>query len=84
MNRFDYKLIADPGFFIDNCTKHHSFHVHYKNEKEELKKKSSYYRSLNGSWKFHYAKNLKETIKGFESLDYSCDDWDNIKVPCNI
>ena len=23
-------------------------------------------------------------IKGFESLDYSCDGWDNIKVPCNI
>lgn len=84
MKKFKYSLAADPGFFIDGCTKHHSFHVHYKNEKEEKKKKSSFYQSLNGVWKFHYARNYKETIQGFESLNYSCDKWDNIKVPCNI
>ena len=84
MKKFDYKLIADPSFFIDGCTNHHAFFVHYKNAKEEMKKKSSFYQSLNGTWKFHYARNFKETIKGFESLDYSCKNWDNIKVPCNI
>ena len=84
MKKFNYNLLSDPSFFIDGCNKHHAFFIHYKNAKEENNKKSSFYKSLNGLWKFHYAKNLKETIKGFESLKYSCDDWDNIKVPCNI
>ena len=84
MKKFNYNLVADPSFFIDGCTDHHSFFIRYKNAKEESKKKSSFYQSLNGIWKFHYAKNIKETIKGFESLNYSCEKWDNIKVPCNI
>ena len=84
MSKFDYQLVSNPSFFIDGCCKHHCFFIHYKNEKEEIKKKSSFYQSLNGTWKFHYAKNYKETIKGFEALNYSCAKWDNIKVPCNI
>jgi len=84
MKKFNYNLVADPSFFIDGCNEHHSFHIHYKNSKEELNKKSSFYQSLNGTWKFHYAKNYNEVIKGFEALNYSCDNWDNIKVPCNI
>ena len=84
MKKFNYQLVADPSFFIDGCNKHHSFFIHYKNKKEALNNKSSFYQSLNGTWKFHYAKNNKETIKGFESLNYSCANWDNIKVPSHI
>ena len=84
MRKFNYRLVSNPSFFIDGCNKHHSFFVHYKNAKEQMNKKSSFYQSLNGTWKFHYAKTFKDTIKNFESLDYSCDKWDNIKVPCNI
>ena len=84
MKHFSYRKVRNPRYFIDGCTDHHAFFVHYRNAKEEMNKKSSFYKNLNGKWKFHYAKNYKETIRGFESLDYLCDEWDNIKVPCNI
>lgn len=84
MKRFNYQLVKDPSYFRDGCTEHHAFFTHYKNAKEESKKHSSYYQSLNGTWKFHYANHYRDTIKGFETLGYSCDDWDTIIVPCNI
>lgn len=40
--------------------------------------------SLNGLWKFAYAKNYNSTIKGFESKEYDCEDWDDIRVPAHI
>lgn len=36
---------------------------------------------LNGEWKFAYATNYENAIKGFEKADYDCSGWDNIKVP---
>ena len=40
--------------------------------------------SLNGLWKFHYAKNYNCTIPGFEKEEYSCVSWDDIRVPAHI
>lgn len=40
--------------------------------------------AFNGIWKFHYAKNLKETIPGFEKPEYDTSDWDDIHVPAHI
>ena len=40
--------------------------------------------SLNGLWKFHYAKNYESTIPGFETLEYDCRTWDDIRVPAHI
>ena len=84
MKKFNYKKVADPTYFIDGCNRHHCFHIHYRNKKEAQNNKSSFYYSLNGKWKFHYAKKYSDTIKGFESLKYSCDKWDDIIVPANI
>ena len=42
------------------------------------------FRSLNGLWKFHYAKNYNCTIPGFEKTDYCCEPWDDIRVPAHI
>ena len=42
------------------------------------------YTSLNGLWKFHYAKNYRCTIKGFEKEEYNCSSWDDIRVPAHI
>jgi len=48
---------------------------------EKDRHKSSFFQSLNGSWKFHYAPNPKKTITGFELLDFPVDSWEDIEVP---
>ena len=45
---------------------------------------SEYPESLNGVWKFHYGNNYESTVPGFEKLDYSCADWNDIRVPAHI
>ncbi|MBP3197421.1 MAG: beta-galactosidase, partial [Butyrivibrio sp.] len=40
--------------------------------------------SLNGMWKFHYAKSYKAVVEGFEKDDYDCNFWDDIHVPAHI
>ncbi|MFG2647099.1 glycoside hydrolase family 2 TIM barrel-domain containing protein [Streptomyces sp. NPDC048436] len=45
--------------------------------------KSPYHRSLNGSWRFHWAKNPERRPDGFEADDYDVSGWDRIPVPSN-
>ena len=81
---FDVKKIHDPKFFKENCMATHSDHVTYKNEAEAVEQNSSFRLSLDGIWKFHYAKNDAQTIPGFEAEDYNCRPWDDIRVPAHI
>lgn len=81
---FDVKKIHDPKFFKENCMAAHSDHVTYKNEAEAVEQNSSFRLSLDGIWKFHYAKNDAQTIPGFEAEDYNCRPWDDIRVPAHI
>lgn len=81
---FDVKKIHDPKFFKENCMAAHSDHVTYKNEAEAMEQNSSFRLSLDGIWKFHYAKNDAQTIPGFEAEDYNCRPWDDIRVPAHI
>lgn len=84
MRQFDYNMLKNPEYFRDGRMDAHSDHVYYKNKDEMAEKKTSYRFSLNGLWKFHYAKNYKSTIPGFEGEDYCCDGWDDIHVPAHI
>lgn len=81
---FDYKKVKDPQFFRENRLAAHSDHRFYASETELMRKKSSYVYSLNGFWKFSYARNYESSIKGFECMDYSCRDWEEIRVPAHI
>ena len=81
---FDVKNIHDPKFFKENCMAAHSDHVTYKNEAEAMEQNSSFRLSLDGIWKFHYAKNDAQTIPGFEAENYNCRPWDDIRVPAHI
>ena len=81
---FDVKKIHDPKFFKENCMAAHSDHVTYKNEAEAVEQNSSFRLSLDGIWKFHYAKNDAQTIPGFEAEGYNCRPWDDIRVPAHI
>lgn len=84
MKIFDYNLVKNPEYFADNRMAAHSDHIYYGSQ-EELKNKDNRFRySLNGLWKFHYAKNYESAVKGFETTDYCCSSWDDIRVPAHI
>lgn len=52
--------------------------------KREKMGKLLFRHSLNGLWKFHYARNYASAIPGFEEEAYSCKDWEDIYVPAHI
>ena len=76
MNTFDYKKVKDPQYFRDARMDAHSDHIYYRTKEEAEEKQSSYRVSLNGLWKFHYAKNYADVVAGFEKEDYCCVGWD--------
>lgn len=84
MSKFNVDNLKNPEFFQENRLEAHSDHVIYRNEIEVLQKKTSCRMSLNGLWKFDYAKNMDLAIEGFESLDCNCREWDEIRVPAHI
>ena len=81
---FEIKKIHDPRFFKENCMAAHSDHVAYADETEAEEKKSSFRLSLDGIWKFHYARNYAQTVNGFEAETFDCKCWEDIRVPAHI
>ena len=81
---FDAARIADPQYFEENRLPPHSDHRFYRDADEAARKESSFILSLNGLWKFHYAKNLACAVPGFEAEKYNCKSWDEIRVPSHI
>ncbi len=77
-NKFDLNMLKDPKIFKVNCLPAHSDHVVYRTDEELKRGENSFRECLDGIWKFHYAKNLKETIPGFEKPEYDTSDWDDI------
>ena len=81
---FEIKKIHDPKFFKENCMAAHSDHVAYADETEAEEKKSSFRLSLDGIWKFHYARNYTQTVNGFEAETFDCKCREDIRVPAHI
>lgn len=84
MANFDFNRVKDPEFFKENVLPAHSDHVAFASSDELEAGVSSLKLSLNGLWKFHYAKNYRATIPGFEKEDYDCNFWDDIHVPAHM
>ncbi|TAH70856.1 MAG: DUF4981 domain-containing protein [Anaerolineaceae bacterium] len=76
--------LRDPRFFAENRLEAHSDHVSFPSMEAMKSGVNDFRFSLNGLWKFHYAKNYECTIKGFEAEDYDCKAWDDITVPAHI
>lgn len=51
--------------------------------KKVLPENSTYWQSLNGTWKFHFAKTPDTRPKDFYKTDFDVSQWDNIPVPSN-
>ena len=81
---FDRARIADPTFFAENRLPAHSDHRWFADAHEASFGTSSFEQCLNGTWKFHHAKNPSLAPEGFEALDYDTDAWDDIRVPGHI
>ena len=84
MKKFDYSLVKDPQYFCDGRMEAHSDHMYYHSKEEREDEETSYRHSLNGLWKFHYARNYAGTVAGFEEDAYSCKGWEDIYVPAHI
>lgn len=81
---FEEKWISDPNCYSVNRLDAHSNHMYYQNEEETKNEQTKMKHSLNGMWKFSFAKNYKEANKEFMGENYNCKNWDNIKVPGHI
>jgi len=51
--------------------------------KKSDKEKSTYFRSLNGIWKFNWVQNPLKRPVDFYKVDFNDTKWDNFKVPAN-
>ena len=81
---FDYSKLKDPQYFRDGRLDAHSDHRYYASVLDMEAGYEDFKESLNGLWKFHYARNYKAAVCGFEKTDYCCKDWDDIHVPAHI
>ena len=85
MNRqFDYANVKNPEYFCDGRMEAYSDHAYYASETDMVDGESLFAESLNGIWKFHYARNYGAVIRGFEKEEYCCASWDDIRVPAHI
>lgn len=81
---FDYEKIKDPAFFEENRIKAHSDHKFFADELDFVQKIERFKESLDGIWKFKYAKNIAEAPKDFQGDEVDCRDWEDIRVPAHI
>ncbi len=81
---FHESMIADPEVFKINALPAHSDHIPYASLQELQEEETSLRCSLNGLWKFAYAKNPSLAPMGFEKLSCDCRSWEEIPVPAHM
>ncbi len=85
MNRFDFdSIVKNPAVFADNRLPAHADFVPYRNASEALAGETSLRMTLDGLWRFHYAKNPSASPDGFWAPGYDVSGWDEIRVPAHI
>ena len=72
MQTFDNAKISNPEFYKENCLKAHSDHVYYPSWEAYRRGENPYRYSLNGLWKFSYARNLSCAVPDFADAAYDC------------
>ena len=79
VREFDHAIVKDPEILQQNRLPAHSDHLWVEGE-DLLPGRYS----LNGLWKFSYAENYEQAIKGFEKPEMDCRSWKEIRVPAHI
>ena len=73
-----------PDSLACNKEQPHAWFFSFRNVEEARKvlpENSSYWQSLDGQWKFHWASRPEERPKDFYLTDYDVSKWDDILVP---
>lgn len=85
MKHPNFEWLSDPAVFAANRLPAHSDHRFYQSEEQagQMGEMPLQF-SLNGAWRFAYAKNTKEIPQGFWADGYDVSRWDNITVPSHI
>ena len=81
---FNIDMIKDVSCFKENALPAKASFIPYGNETEISERKSSLRVSLDGLWKFAYAKNYNLAVKDFYKKEYCTGSWDSISVPSNM
>ena len=84
MSEFNYEIVKDPKIFQENRLEAHSDHEFYDSDNYDYGAKSNFKYSLNGMWKFEFAKNYDSCDKLFFEESRDCKGWDDIRVPAHI
>lgn len=77
----------NPEIFQINREKPRATFFIYKNTEKAIQnvgwEKSTFYKSLNGNWRFHYAENIYKRPVDFYKNNFDISGWDTIKTPSN-
>lgn len=84
MALFDLSKVSNPRFFKENRLNPHSAHKYYSSFEKAEKMEKEFSHSLNGVWKFFYAKNPELIPDSFINNDFNVSGWDDIYVPSCI
>lgn len=76
--------LKNPLFYEENRVAAHSDHRYFVSEAEFVQNVQSMKRSLDGVWKFRYAKNMEDAPKDFYKNEEDCRGWEDIRVPAHI
>ncbi|BCN29961.1 glycoside hydrolase family 2 TIM barrel-domain containing protein [Anaeromicropila herbilytica] len=77
--------LSNPEVFRVNREDAHSDHCFYENMNDLIyEDHMPLKQSLNGKWRFSYAKNSDLRIADFYKMDYDCSEFDYIEVPGHI
>ncbi len=79
-----HEKIKNPLFYGENRIAAHSDHKYYLSEAEFVQNIQSLKQSLDGVWKFRYAKNMEDAPDDFFKNDTDCRSWDDIRVAAHI
>ena len=82
--KFDPKIVEDIKTYEQNRLPAHSDHRYFTCVEEAEAGGHEFTHTLNGTWKFYYAKNISMIPDGFFEETYDATVWDDIKVPAHI
>ena len=97
MSGFNYEIVKNPEIFQENRLPAHSDHRYYRTTASARAAwdantaagsagagSADFQYSLNGIWRFAWARNHAQAVQGFEAPDYDARKWDQIRVPGHI
>ena len=76
----------NPQIFQENKLPPHAHFIRYESEEKALKREentSTFYKSLNGLWKFNWVRKPSDRPMDFYKMDYDDTLWNEIPVPSN-